>query len=322
MNCEGDIMVGIVNHPNWLTFARTSVNENKCPRVAIYVNIRLSSFCFSLCKDIIDHRDILLVLFFNNNDIFWLINIYSDSSHSALKYLKDTKANIQNLLIMTGDFNIQDRLWDPFFPHYSSISNNLLIIADSFNLNLSIPINQVPTRYSDNINDLNLVINLMFLRCGLSELDNHSIHPDWCLTSSHAPLTIMIPIIEENLNSRKQSIIKDSEEKELFIKNIIASIRNLDTSNVLNILYLEKTIDIFANIVDNTWVKNSNIINIMKHLKSWWDKNYSKDLEKYRNSKSLEDWKSFHNTVKNTKHLFFDLKIQKIANKSKIHRSS
>jgi len=29
------------------------------------------------------------------------MNIYSDSSHSALKYFKDTKANIHNLLIMT-----------------------------------------------------------------------------------------------------------------------------------------------------------------------------------------------------------------------------
>ena len=34
------------------------------------------------------------------------MNIYSDSSHSTLKYLKDTEANIYNLLIMTKDFNI------------------------------------------------------------------------------------------------------------------------------------------------------------------------------------------------------------------------
>ena len=32
--------------------------------------------------------------------------MYSDSSHSALKYLKDTKVNICNLLVITGDFNI------------------------------------------------------------------------------------------------------------------------------------------------------------------------------------------------------------------------
>jgi len=170
-------MVGVVNHPNWLNFTRTSVNKDKCPRVAVYVNIRMSSFCFSLCRDIIDYRDILLVSFFNNNDICWLMNIYSDSSHSTLKYFKDAEVNIWNLFIMTGDFNIQDSLWNPFSFHYSSISNDLLIIADSFNSNLLIPINQVPTRYSDNANDSNLVINLMFLWCSSTKLDNHSIHP-------------------------------------------------------------------------------------------------------------------------------------------------
>ena len=38
------------------------------------------------------------------------MNIYSHSSHSALKYLKDTKVNILNLLIMTGNFNIRDSI--------------------------------------------------------------------------------------------------------------------------------------------------------------------------------------------------------------------
>ena len=38
------------------------------------------------------------------------MNVYSDSSHSALKYLKDTEVNILNLLIMTGNFNIKDSI--------------------------------------------------------------------------------------------------------------------------------------------------------------------------------------------------------------------
>ena len=69
------------------------------------------------------------------------MNVYSDSFYSALKYLKNTETNICNLLIITGDFNIHDSLCDLFFPHHSSISNNLIIIADSFNLDLSISTN-------------------------------------------------------------------------------------------------------------------------------------------------------------------------------------
>ena len=100
------------------------------------------------------------------------MNIYSDSSYLALKYFKDTEVNIRNLLVMTKDFNIHNNLWNPFFPHHSSISNNLFIIADFFNLGLSLPTNQVPTRYSDNGHDFNLVIDLIFLYCGSSEMNN------------------------------------------------------------------------------------------------------------------------------------------------------
>jgi len=91
------------------------------------------------------------------------MNVYSDSSHLALKYLKDTEVNINNLLIITSNFNIRDSLWDPFFPHHSSINNDLIIIADSFNLDLLLLTNPVSTRYSDTESKANLVINLVFL---------------------------------------------------------------------------------------------------------------------------------------------------------------
>ena len=36
------------------------------------------------------------------------VNVYSDLSQLALKYLKNTEVNINNVLIMTGDLNIRD----------------------------------------------------------------------------------------------------------------------------------------------------------------------------------------------------------------------
>ena len=177
------------------------------------------------------------------------------------------------------------------------------------------PINQVPTRYSNNNNDSNSVIDLMFLQCDSSELNNYLIHSEWCLISDYAPLLITISIAEENINLHKRTITKNSNEKESFIKEVITSVTKLDTSNISDIPELERVVNNFANIVDSAWMKNSKIINITKHVKSWWNDNYNKDLTKYRFSKNIEDWKAFQKTVKDTKRSFFNLKIQEIANK-------
>ena len=261
--------MGVINHPNWLTFARKPDIINDCPKVVMFINIKLSSLRFSFRKDIVNHRDIILTSFFNNGDIFWLMNIYSDSSHSVIKYLKDTEFNIRNLLVMTGDFNIRDSLWDLLFVYHSSISDNLLAIANSFNLSLLYPINQVPTRYSNNANDSNLVIDLMFLHCDSSELNTHSIHPEWHLTFDHTPLTSAIPIVEEHIVSCKRTITNNSEEEDKFIKEVITSFSKLDTLNISDIPKLEKVVSDFANIVDHTSMKYSKLVNITKHSKSW-----------------------------------------------------
>ena len=303
-NCEGISLIGIANHLSWLIFTRELDLANNYPRVIIYINIRLSPFHFVLQKDIIDYSNILLVLFFNNNKLFWIINVYSDFSHSALKYFKDIEANISNLLIMTGNFNIWDSLWDLSFPHHLTISDDLIIIADSFNLELSTLTNQVLTRYSDNSNDSNSVINLMFLWSRSSELNNHSIHPDWYLTSNYAPLTITISIVKENVNSSKHSITKNSKEEAAFIKDIITSIKGLDTSNLYDINRLENVINTFAYYIECAWEKNSKNINITRHSKSWWSEKCNKSLSVYRTSRKLEDWKIFQKTIKNTKHTF------------------
>ena len=174
------------------------------------------------------------------------MNIYSDTFHSVLKYLKDTEVNINNLLIMTGNFNIRDQSWDPSFPHYLSISDNLFIIVDSFNLDLSLPSNPVSTRYSDIAGESDSVINLMFLCSGSSKLNNYSIYPNWHLTSDHVPLTVIILIAEEFVQTSKLSLLKKSNEKEMFIKEVISIINSLNTLNLSNQESLEQVVCLLA----------------------------------------------------------------------------
>ena len=107
---EGEDLIETSYYPNWLLFARNPTNRSESPRVIAYINIHLFSLWFSLHSDVINHRDVLLISFFNNSMCYYIMNVYSDSSHMALKYLKNIEVNINNMLVMTEDFNIRNSL--------------------------------------------------------------------------------------------------------------------------------------------------------------------------------------------------------------------
>ena len=183
------------------------------------------------------------------------MNIYSDSSHLALKYLKDIEVSIDNVLVMTGNFNIRDSLWDSTFPYHSSISDDLLIITDSFHLALLMPTDPYSTRYSDIVGEANLIIDLMFLWYRLTELNQHSIHPDWQLTSDHALLFITVPIVDKTINTSKLLIQQNSEQETTFIKEVISVFKNLNTLNISNKKCLENIVNNLNLLINQAWKK-------------------------------------------------------------------
>ena len=126
-----------------------------------------------------------------------MININSDTNQSAIKYLKNTEVNVRNVLVIVSNLNIRDSIWNLLFSFYSIHSNLLVDVADSFDLMLSYPTNQVLTRYLDNVNDANSVIDLMFLRPNSLEFDNYTIYSELQYLSNHTPLMVNISIIKE-----------------------------------------------------------------------------------------------------------------------------
>jgi len=89
--------------------------------------------------------------------------MYSNEHQIALTYLRDTEFNISNILIWTGDFNIRNSNWDLFYSHYSVYADTIREVADSLDLDMSIPTQPISTRYTDNKGNIDTVIDLMFL---------------------------------------------------------------------------------------------------------------------------------------------------------------
>jgi len=70
------------------------------------MKIWLNEVCDRL--DIINHHNINILAFHNDWDTNYMINIYSDSSQTAFQVLWQNMANIDNIIILIGDFNIRD----------------------------------------------------------------------------------------------------------------------------------------------------------------------------------------------------------------------
>jgi len=84
---------------------------------------------------------------------------------------------------------------------------------------------------SENVNS---VLDLMFLCSGSSELDSHHIHPESRLSSDHAPFSVEIPIIEKVVQSSKFMILSKSNQEKAFIEEVISNFKTLNTNNIDN----------------------------------------------------------------------------------------
>jgi len=87
------------------------------------------------------------------------------------------------------------------------------------------------------------------------------------MSSDHAPLIVNISIFEEYIQTRKQTIIKNSKEERNFIAETIKSIKRINMDHIKSKENLEQIVQDFACNMDEIWFKHSKIVNITRHLK-------------------------------------------------------
>jgi len=169
--------VGAPIHPDWTQVVRVPKDSEDVPRVMAFIHSRRSRLRFSLRRDVVDHRDILLLSFFNKGECHLLMNVYSDNRHSAVKFMLDQVIDIPNLLYMGGDFNIRDAERDPSVSSHPAASQALVDLADFLGLVCWLPELPVPTHYSNTDGHANSVIDLIFLGMSCAQV-LHRIEPD------------------------------------------------------------------------------------------------------------------------------------------------
>ncbi len=101
---EGDEVVGAPRHPSWTMMVRPPP-PGQNPRVMAYISTRLANLRPAMRRDLVDHRDLLLVSLFGRGQTFNFLNVYNDAEGTALEFLEERQGPL-NLAYMGGDFKL------------------------------------------------------------------------------------------------------------------------------------------------------------------------------------------------------------------------
>ena len=102
-NPEGEEVMGAPINPAWTMMVRHPGNNvNQRPRVLTYVTKRLSSLRPAMRRDLVDHRDIMIISLFYKEEVIHLANIYSDDEATVIQVLRDKAQYIPALSMMGG----------------------------------------------------------------------------------------------------------------------------------------------------------------------------------------------------------------------------
>ena len=99
--------------------------------------------------------------------------------------------------------------------------------------------------------------------------------------SDYAPITVNIPIRDDDIPTKQCSLIKGSDKENRFIKDLIQFIKNLNTLSIQNIELLEEVVQLLAINIEDIWFKHLKTVNITRHSKAWWNEDCCYTLYKY-----------------------------------------
>ncbi|CAA7267579.1 unnamed protein product [Cyclocybe aegerita] len=311
---EGDEVIGAPKHPDWLQMVR--IKEGEVPRVIAYVSTRLSRYRPAMRRDIVDHRDILVLSLFSGGEALNLMNVYSDDQHTAIEHLA---AHVHSLpfIYMAGDFNCVSTTWDDYEHGESSTAISLQDTASQIGLEWARPSNHGPTRISPNPNQRSNVLDLVFLAPSEILISMPRLEHNLQGPSDHVPICTDLDIGPELPGSGRRTIKPGSEAEKSFISDILWDLAAIPVAAPATKEGVEALADAIATAFSDAWLVHSTKSKPTKRSKSWWTDECSETFGVYQLSRLLADYNKFKKACKDAKQDFFDERIAEIATSRK-----
>ncbi|PPQ83527.1 hypothetical protein CVT25_006962, partial [Psilocybe cyanescens] len=216
---SGNDVIGAALHPSWLPMVRIP-EPDSCPRVMAYVSNRLKEFCPSMCRDLIDHRDVLILSLFANGQCYNLMNVYSDEIHTATLLLVEEAASLPPFIYMGGDFNIHSQEWDGGHHGHPGVATQLLNTASELGLERAPFVNPGPTFYPRIQGFCSTVIDLVFVQPDQTLMAQVPWVHNAMGESDHIPLTTTLSISADSGVMPHRALKSNKEEQICFVRVI------------------------------------------------------------------------------------------------------
>ncbi|KAF5309956.1 hypothetical protein D9619_010444 [Psilocybe cf. subviscida] len=289
------------------------------PRVMAYVSTRLSAWRPSMRRDIIDHRDVLVLSLFAEGHTFNFMNVYSDNEFTAIRLLAARADTLPQFHYMGGDFNCHSSAWDPVpRPANVAASHWLLEAAATIGLELGTVSNPGPTHIPRDASKRPSVIDLVFLPVALSASVSTERVIQNMLDSDHIPLLTHVPVSPAVRTALRRCLPSDPEKVQAFLDNLVAKLRLIVPDDVAETPDdVEAAVSAVASAFSEVWLAHSRDSNVTRRSNPWWNEACATALQQHRASRDPADWAHFRQTVKEAKRMFFDAQIAEIAVKSK-----
>jgi len=312
----GNPIIGMPSHPSWRCLypkPADQFSESDHPHVAAYVHQHLWAMKPKLRSDVIKSHDIMLLTMNGPRGQLHMLNVYSDSTGSAIRILRTLESIPSPIGYLGGDFNCLSELWDP---EYSRRNSPLAEVLADFVYQHGLYYHQLgcPTHYPAN-GDNPSIIDLVFLP-GNDEESIISIGK--CGESDHCSFFVELrfPILTGN---KPPSIKAGSEADAKFTSDI------MDGLNVIAGLAKPQSHDDIIHIMTlisecfaKAWEAHATPSWTSVRSKGWWDKSCAEAWSRYRESDcSSDEWCNMQRTMKTAKRKYFNDKIESIADHNK-----